>query len=137
VQRHFRADGPNRLWVADFTYESTWASFVYTAFVIDACAKRIAGWRTSRSMTTDLVFDALEQALHDRADRDGLIHHSDQGEQYVSVRYSERLAGAGVEGSVGSTGDPYDNALAESIIGLYEAEVIHHQDPWRSVSEVE
>lgn len=137
VQRHFRADRPNRLWVADFTYVSTWVGFVYTAFVIDAFAKRIVGWRTSRSMTTDLVFDALEQALHDRADRDGLIHHSDRGVQYVSVRYTERLAEAGVDGSVGSTGDSYDNALAESIIGLYKAEVIHHQGPWRSVSEVE
>ena len=137
VRRQFRAERPNCLWVADFTYVSTWAGFVYTAFVIDVFAKRIVGWRTARSMTTELVLDALEQALYARSDRKDLIHHSDRGVQYVSIRYTQRLADAGIEGSVGSTGNSYDNALAETIIGLYKAEVIDHQGPWRTASDVE
>ena len=137
VQRQFSADRPNRLWVADFTYVPTHSGFVYTAFVIDVFAKRIVGWRTDRSMGTALVLDALEQALHARTDRDGLIHHSDRGIQYLSVRYTRRLTEAGVDGSVGSVGNSYDNALAESIIGLYKAEVIGRQGPWRTASQVE
>lgn len=137
VRRQFSADRPNQLWVADFTYVPTWVGFVYTAFVIDVFGNRIVGWRTARSMTTDLVLDALEQALYSRPDRDGLIHHSDRGVQYVSIRYTRRLAEAGIDGSVGSIGNSYDNALAESIIGLYKTEVIHHQGPWRNARQVE
>ena len=125
VNRQFKADRPNQLWVSDFTYVSTWQGWQYVAFVIDVYARRIVGWRQSSSMRTDFVLDALEQALYDRQpQRDGaLIHHSDRGSQYVSIRYSERLAG--IEPSVGSVGDSYDNALAETINGLYKAEVIH------------
>jgi len=137
VRRHFRAEAPNRLWVADFTYVATWRGFAYTAFVIDTFADLIVGWRTSRSMRTGLVLDALEQALSARSPRDRLIHHSDRGTQYVSIRYTERLQQVGVEPSVGSTGDSYDNALAETIIGLYKTEVIHRRGPWRTPSEVE
>jgi transposase InsO family protein len=137
VRRKFSADHPNRLWVADFTYVPTWVGFVYTAFVIDVFAKRIVGWRTSRSMSTELVLDALDQAVHARGDCDGLIHHSDRGVQYLSIRYSQRLTDAGIDGSVGSTGNSYDNALAETIIGLYKTEVIHQQGPWREPSAVE
>ncbi len=128
VQR-FKADRPNELWVADFTYVSTWQGFVYVAFVIDVFARRIVGWRVSSSMQTDFVLDALEQALYARrAEREGeLVHHSDRGSQYVSIRYSERLAEAGIEPSVGSTGDSYDNALAETINGLYKAEISSDQ----------
>lgn len=137
VQRQFVASRPNELWIADFTYVATWSGFVYVAFVIDVFARCIVGWRVSRSMQTDLVLDALEQALHARQVGDGLIHHSDRGCQYLSIRYTERLQEVGVEPSVGSTGDSYDNAMAESIIGLYKTEVIHARGPWRSLDAVE
>ena len=139
VNRQFRAERPNQLWVADFTYVSTWQGFVYVAFIIDVFARRIVGWRVSRSMRTEFVLDALEQALYARQPQgdDALIHHSDRGSQYVSIRYSERLAKAGIEPSVGSTGDSYDNALAETINGLYKAEVIHRCGPWKTAEAVE
>jgi len=137
VQRVFRASRPDQLWVADFTYVATWAGFVYVAFVIDVYARRIIGWRVSRSMRADLVLDALEQALWARAGAKGVIHHSDRGSQYLSIRYTERLAEAGVEPSVGSVGDSYDNAMAESIIGLYKAELIDRRGPWRHFEAVE
>jgi transposase InsO family protein len=137
VNREFKATRPNQLWVADFTYVATWAGFVYVAFVIDVFARRIIGWRVARSMHTDLVLDALEQALWARADAKGVIHHSDRGSQYLSIRYTERLAAAGFEPSVGSVGDSYDNALAETIIGLYKTEVINHRGPWRNGDAVE
>jgi putative transposase len=139
VNRQFHAPAPNMLWLSDFTYVSTWAGFVYVAFVIDAYARRIVGWRVSRTAHASFVLDALEQALHERrpAQRSGLVHHSDRGSQYVSIRYTERLAEAGVEPSVGSVGDSYDNALAETINGLYKAEVIHRRGPWRSFEAVE
>jgi len=138
VNRQFQPAAPNRLWVSDFTYVSTWAGFVYVAFVIDAFARRIVGWRASRTAHAGFVLDALEQALHDRRPvQRGLVHHSDRGSQYVSIRYSERLAEAGIEPSVGSKGDSYDNALAETINGLYKAEVIHRRGPWRSFEAVE
>jgi len=138
VNRQFHADRPNQLWVSDFTYVSTWQGWLYVAFVVDVFARRIVGWRVSTSMTTDFVLDALEQALYDRRpERDSsLIHHSDRGSQYVSIRYSERLAEAGVEPSVGSKGDSYDNALAETINGLYKAEVIHRRT-WKTREAVE
>lgn len=139
VNRQFQADRPNQLWVADFTYVSTWQGFVYVAFVIDVFARFIVGWRVSTSMQTDFVLDALEQALYARrSKRDGtLVHHSDRGSQYVSIRYSERLAEAGIEPSVGSTGDSYDNALAETINGLFKAEMIHRRGPWKTREAVE
>jgi transposase InsO family protein len=137
VNRQFRASRPNQLWVADFTYVATWSGFVYVAFVIDVYARRIIGWRVARSMQTDLVLDALEQALWARSDAKGVIHHSARGCQYLSIRYTERLAEAGVDPSVGSVGDSYDNALAETIIGLYKTEVIHHRGPWRHLDAVE
>lgn len=137
VQRQFVASRPNELWIADFTYVATWAGFVYVAFVIDVYARCIVGWRVSRSMQTDLVLDALEQALHARQVGEGLIHHSDRGSQYLGIRYSERLKDAGVEASVGTTGDSYDNAMAETIIGLFKTEVIHARGPWRSLDAVE
>lgn len=139
VNREFRAERPNQLWVSDFTYVSTWQGFVYVAFVIDVFARRIVGWRVSSSMHTDFVLDALEQALFARkGQRDGeLVHHSDRGSQYVSIRYSERLAEAGIEPSVGSKGDSYDNALAETINGLYKAELIHRRSPWKTREAVE
>lgn len=139
VNRQFRADRPNQLWVSDFTYVSTWQGFVYVAFVIDVYARRIVGWRVSSSMQTDFVLDALEQALYARQPEreDGLVHHSDRGSQYVSIRYSERLAEAGIEPSVGSKGDSYDNALAETINGLYKAELIHRRAPWKTRESVE
>ena len=139
VNRQFHAPAPNRLWVSDFTYVSTWAGFVYVAFVIDVYARYIVGWRVSRTAHASFVLDALEQALHDRRPMQGggLIHHSDRGSQYVSIRYTERLAEAGIEPSVGSVGDSYDNALAETINGLYKAEVIHRRGPWRSFEAVE
>lgn len=139
VNRRFYAPAPNMLWVSDFTYVATWAGFVYVAFVIDTYARRIVGWRASRTAHASFVLDALEQALHDRrpAHRGGLIHHSDRGSQYVSIKYTERLAEAGIEPSVGSVGDSYDNALAETINGLYKAEVIHRRGPWRSFEAVE
>ena len=139
VNRQFRTPAPNVLWVSDFTYVSTWGGFVYVAFVIDAFARRIVGWRVSRSARADFVLDALEQALHERQppNRGGLVHHSDRGGQYVSIRYTERLAEAGIDPSVGSVGDSYDNALAETVIGLFKAEVIHRRGPWRSLDAVE
>ncbi len=139
VNRQFHAPAPNRLWLSDFTYVATWTGFVYVAFVIDAYARRIVGWRVSRTAHASFVLDALEQALHERRPqhRGGLIHHSDRGSQYVSIKYTERLAEAGVEPSVGSVGDSYDNALAETINGLYKAELIHRRGPWRSFEAVE
>jgi transposase InsO family protein len=137
VQRRFVAERPNQLWVADFTYVATWAGFVYVAFVIDVFSRMIVGWRVSRSMRTDLVLDALEQAIYFRRDIDELVHHSDRGCQYLSIRYTERLLEAGVERSVGSTGDSYDNALAESVIGLYKTELIQQRGPWRGDEQVE
>jgi putative transposase len=139
VNRQFRAPRPNALWVADFTYVATWAGFVYTAFVIDAYARRIVGWRVSRTAHASFVLDALEQALYERrpVQGGGLVHHSDRGGQYVSIKYTERLAEAGIEPSVGSVGDSFDNALAETVIGLYKAEVIRRRGPWRSLEAVE
>jgi transposase InsO family protein len=139
VNRQFKADRPNQLWVSDFTYVSTWQGWLYVAFVIDVFARRIVGWRVSSSMRTDFVLDALEQALYARQpERDSaLVHHSDRGSQYVSIRYSERLAEAGIEPSVGSKGDSYDNALAETINGLYKAELIHRRAPWKTKESVE
>jgi transposase InsO family protein len=138
VNRQFKAPRPNALWVSDFTYVATWTGFVYVAFVIDAYARRIVGWRVSRSAHAGFVLDALEQALHDRRPvGGGLVHHSDRGVQYVSIKYTERLAEAGLVPSVGSVGDSYDNALAETINGLYKAEVIHRRGPWRLLEAVE
>ena len=139
VNRQFQAPRPNALWVSDFTYVATWAGFVYVAFVIDTYARRIVGWRVSRTAHTSFVLDALDQALHERRPlhRAGLVHHSDRGSQYVSIKYTERLAAAGIEPSVGSVGDSYDNALAETINGLYKAELIHRRGPWRSFEAVE
>jgi putative transposase len=139
VQRVFCAERPNQLWVSDFTYVSTWQGFVYVAFVIDVFARRIVGWRVSSSMRTDFVLDALEQALYERrpGEDGGLIHHSDRGSQYVSIRYTERLAEAGIEPSVGSAGDAYDNAMAETINGLYKTEVINKRAPWKTKESVE
>ena len=139
VNRQFRAQRPNQLWVSDFTYVSTWQGWLYVAFVIDVFARRIVGWRVSTSMRTDFVLDALEQALYARQpERDGsLVCHSDRGSQYVSIRYTERLAEAGIEPSVGSKGDSYDNALAETINGLYKAELIHRRAPWKTKESVE
>ena len=139
VNRQFRADRPNQLWVSDFTYVSTWQGWLFVAFVVDVFARRIVGWRVSRSMHTDFVLDALEQALYARQPEkgDALIHHSDRGSQYVSIRYTERLAEAGIEPSVGSKGDSYDNALAETINGLYKAELIHRRGPWKTIEAVE
>ena len=138
VNREFQVRRPNALWVSDLTYVATWRGFAYTAFVIDAYARRIVGWRVSNSLHTDLALDALEQALHERrTPRDGLIHHSDRGVQYLSLRYTERLAQRGIAPSVGSVGDSYDNALAESIIGLYKTELIARRGPWRHCEAVE
>jgi transposase InsO family protein len=139
VNRLFKAERPNQLWVSDFTYVSTWQGWLYVAFITDVYARRIVGWRVSTSMHTDFVLDALEQALYARQpERDAsLVHHSDRGSQYVSIRYSERLAEAGIEPSVGSKGDSYDNALAETINGLYKAELIHRRGPWRTREAVE
>lgn len=136
VKRQFQADRPDALWVADFTYVWTWSGFVYVAFVTDVFARRIVGWRVSGSMRTDFVLDALNQALHERQPPPGLIHHSDHGSQYLSIRYTERLVDAGVQPSAGSVGDSYDNALAETINGLYKAEVVHRRS-WRTLQDVE
>lgn len=135
VNRQFRAPRPNALWVSDFTYVATWSGFVYVAFVIDAFARRIVGWRVSRTAHASFVLDALEQALHQRRPvrDDGLVHHSDRGSQYLALRYTDRLAVPGVQPSVGSVGDSYDNALAETINGLFKAEVIHRRGPWRGM----
>jgi putative transposase len=139
VERNFTATRPNQLWVSDFTYVATWRGFIYVAFVLDVFSRRIVGWRASASLRTDLALDALEQAIYDRCDNDtgDLVHHSDRGTQYLSIRYTERLADAGIELSVGSRGDAYDNALAESVIGLFKTEVIRRRGPWRSLEAVE
>ena len=137
VQRDFTADRPNQLWVADLTYVATWGGFVYVAFITDVFSRKIVGWRVSNSLRSDLALDALEQALHARPDLGNLVHHSDRGVQYVSIRYTERLAGVGIEPSVGTVGDSYDNALAETIFGLFKTEIIHPNGPWRSLEEVE
>jgi putative transposase len=139
VNRRFRASRPNMLWVSDFTYVATWQGFIYVAFVIDVFARRIVGWRVGRTAHASFVLDALEQALHDRRPvrRGGLVHHSDRGSQYVPIKYTERLAAAGIEPSVGSVGDSYDNALAETINGLYKTEVIRRRGPWKSLEAVE
>ena len=139
MNRAFVAEMPNQLWVSDFTYVSSWQGMVYVAFVIDVFARKIVGWRVSTSMTTGFVLDALNQAICQRApsEADNLIHHSDRGSQYLSIRYTERLAEAGIDTSVGSVGDSYDNALAESIIGLFKTEVIKFLGPWKSVGQVE
>jgi len=139
VNRQFQAPRPNALWLSDFTYVATWQGFVYVAFVIDAYARRIVGWRVSRTAHASFVLDALEQALHDRRPVEGgrLIHHSDRGVQYVLFKYTERLVAAGIEPSVGSVGDSYDNALAETINGLYKTEVIRRRGPWRNLEAVE
>jgi transposase InsO family protein len=139
VNRQFQAPAPNRLWVSDFTYVATWRGFVYVAFVIDTYARRIVGWRVSGSATAGFVLDALEQAIHDRqpARGAGLIAHSDRGSQYLAIRYTERLAEEGIEPSVGSVGDSYDNALAETVIGLFKTEVIRPRGPWHSLEAVE
>jgi putative transposase len=138
VVRDFTATRPNQLWVSDFTYVATWRGFVYVAFVIDVFARRIVGWRVAASLHTDFVLDALEQAIHDRGGATtGLVHHSDRGTQYVSMRYTDRLADAGIAPSVGSRGDAYDNALAESVIGLFKMEVIRRRGPWRHLEAVE
>lgn len=137
VRRGFAAARPHQLWVADFTYCSTWQGMAYTAFVIDVCTRKIVGWKTSTTMSTDLPFDALEMALHARGKNSGkTIHHSDRGSQYTSIRYTERLADAGLDCSVGTTGDSYDNALAESVNGLYKTELVHRQT-WRTVTDLE
>jgi transposase InsO family protein len=139
VDRQFTATRPNQLWVADLTYVATWRGFVYVAFVIDVFARRIVGWRVSASLATDCVLDALEQAIYDRrgAGAEDLVHHSDRGSQYLSMRYTDRLVEAGIAPSVGSRGDSYDNALAESIIGLFKTEVIQRKGPWRHLEAVE
>ncbi len=137
VNREFSATRPNQLWVADITFVSTWSGFVHVAFIIDVFSRTIVGWRVSRSLKTDLVLDALEQALWSRTKTGDLIHHSDRGSQYLSIHYTEKLAEAGIESSVGSVGDSYDNALAETINGLYKAEVIRNRGPWKSIDEVE
>ena len=138
VERDFSAPAPNRLWLADLTCVRTWAGFVYVSFVFDAYSRFIVGWQIANNLRTDLALDALEMALWQRkSDLDGLIHHSDRGVQYLSIRYTERLAEAGIETSVGSRGDSYDNALAESMIGLYKAEVIRHEGPWKGLDDVE
>ena len=139
VTRQFTATRPNQLWVADLTYVATWRGFVYVAFVIDVFSRRIVGWRVSSSLRSDLALDALEQALYDRPLRESgrLVHHSDRGVQYVSIRYTARLAEAGIELSVGSTGDSYDNALAETVIGLFKTEEIYRRGPWKGLEDVE
>ena len=137
VQRDFTANRPNQLWVADLTYVSTWAGFVYVAFITDVFSRKIVGWRVSNSLRSDLALDALEQALYARPDISQLVHHSDRGVQYLSIRYTERLAETGIEPSVGSVGDSYDNALAETIFGLYKTELIRRHGPWRNIEEVE
>ena len=137
VNRQFKATRPNQLWVADITYVATWAGFVYVAFVVDVYSRFIVGWRVASSLRTDLVLDALEQAIWSRTGTKGVIHHSDRGSQYLSIRYTERLAENGIVASVGSVGDSYDNALAETINGLYKTEVIRRRGPWRNIDAVE
>ncbi|MBD1585006.1 IS3 family transposase, partial [Pseudoalteromonas sp. S16_S37] len=137
VNRQFIAEQPNQLWVADITYVATWSGFVYVAFVIDVFSRYIVGWRVSTTMHTGLILDALEQAIWHRGKTEGLIHHSDRGSQYLSIRYSERLAEAGIQASVGSVGDSYDNAMAETINGLFKTEIIRRNGPWKNVDAVE
>jgi putative transposase len=141
VDRQFSAQRPNQLWVVDFTYVATWVGFVYVAFCIDVFSRMITGWRAARSMTTDLVLDALEMGIWQRQRQghsiQGLVHHSDAGSQYTSIRYTERLAEAGGQPSIGSVGDSYDNAMAESIIGLFKTELIRRHGPWRGLDAVE
>jgi len=137
VNRQFVATRPNQLWVADITFVATWSGFVYVAFIIDVFARCIVGWRVSRSLKTDLVLDALEQALWSRTKTEGLIHHSDRGCQYLSIRHTEKLSEVGIDASVGSVGDSYDNALAETINGLYKTEIIRRRGPWKTIAEVE
>ena len=139
VERNFRAPAPNRLWVADLTYVSTWSGFVYVAFVIDAFSRSIVGWRVSGSLQADLALDALEMAIWVRRNQEleGLVHHSDRGVQYLAIRYTERLAESGAVRSVGSRGDSYDNALAETVVGLYKTELINRRGPWRTLEQVE
>lgn len=138
VKRAFTAPAPNRLWIADFTYCVTWSGTVYTAFVVDVYSRRIVGWRTATTMTTDLPLDALEMAMWARKERlDSLIHHSDRGSQYTSIRYTDRLIEAGARCSVGTTGDSYDNAMAESVIGLYKTELVRKKGPWKTINELE
>lgn len=137
VNREFKAQRPNQLWVADITYVSTWAGMVFVAFVVDVFSRRIVGWRAMKNMRTDLILDALEQALWARGKPRGVTHHSDRGSQYLSIAYSDRLNEAGFNASVGSVGDSYDNALAETINGLYKAEVIHKEGPWKNLDQVE
>ena len=139
VNRLFKADRPNQLWVSDFTYVPTWSGTVYVAFVIDVFARRIVGWRVSTSMATQFVLDALDQAIWQRKthDNNALVHHSDRGSQYLSITYTERLVEFGIDPSVGTVGDSYDNALAECVIGLFKTEVINQIGPWKSMREVE
>ena len=139
VDRDFTAEGPNRLWVADLTYVTSWSGFVYVAFIVDVFSRFIVGWRATTTLATNLALDALEQAIWARRSDglDQLVHHSDRGSQYLSIRYSDRLTEAGIAPSVGSVGDSYDNALAESVIGLYKTELIHHQGPWQGLDDVE
>ncbi len=138
VDRHFKASAPNQLWVADLTYVATWSGFAYAAFVIDVFSRRIVGWRVSTTLRADLAIDALEMAIWSRTQSlEGLVHHSDRGKQYLSIRYTERLADEGAVTSVGSVGDSYDNAMAESVIGLYKSELVTMRGPWRSVDDVE
>ena len=139
VDRHFAASAPNRLWIADITYVATWSGFAYTSFIFDVFSRRIVGWRVSNTLRADLALDALEQAIWTRQSEslEGLVHHSDRGVQYLSIRYTERLAVEGAITSVGSRGDSYDNAMAESIIGLYKTELITARGPWRTVADVE
>jgi transposase InsO family protein len=137
VMRDFSASRPNQLWVADLTYVATWSGFVYTSFIIDAYSRAIVGWRSSRSLRADLALDALEMAIWARRDLDGLVHHSDRGGQYLAIRYTERLGEQGAVNSVGSKGDSYDNALAETIIGLYKTELIYRLGPWKGIDDVE
>lgn len=139
VQRQFVATRPNQLWVSNFTFVATWHGFVYVAFVIAVYARRIVGWRVSASLRTDFVLDSLEQAIYARCDASvgDLVHYSDRGSQYLSMRYTDRLADVGIEPSVGSRGDSYDNALAESVIGLFKTEVIRRKGPWRTLAAVE
>ena len=137
VRREFKATRPNQLWVADITYVATWVGFVYVAFVIDVFSRAVVGWRVSDSLRSDLALDALEQALHARSPSGHLVHHSDRGTQYLAIRYTGRLAEAGIERSVGSVGDSYDNALAETVIGLFKTEVVRSRGPWRNIEAVE
>lgn len=137
VKRNFTAQGPNELWVADLSYVATRSGFAYVAFVIDAYSRQVVGWQVGKSLHTQLVLDALDQALHARDYSQKLVHHSDKGSQYLSICYSQHLAEAGIAASVGSRGDSYDNALAETIIGLYKTEVVFHQGPWKTLTDVE